>query len=92
MECITLDNQPLSFVEDIGFRRILDYIEPRYPVPSRRYFYDGAIPELQVVLFNTIEKLIDSGTWVSFTTDIWTSCVTPLSMLSLMAQWVGKNF
>ena len=31
-------------------------------------------------------------TSMSFTTDIWTSDVSPMSMLSLTAQWVDEDF
>lgn len=70
MECIALDNQLFSFVEDAGFRRFLDYVEPRYMVPSRRCFSDIALPELQAIIFSNIEKLIAYSMWLSFTTDI----------------------
>ena len=29
---------------------------------------------------------------ISFATDIWTSDVSPMSMLSLTAQWVDEDF
>ena len=31
-------------------------------------------------------------TVISFTTDIWTSDVSPMNMLSLIAQWVVEDF
>ncbi|CAK6980925.1 zinc finger BED domain-containing protein 4-like [Scomber scombrus] len=40
MEIIALDDQPLSIVEDRGFRQLIEHIEPRYSLPSRRYFSD----------------------------------------------------
>ena len=40
MEFMALDDQPFSVVEDIGFRRLVEHIEPRYTIPSRRYFSD----------------------------------------------------
>ena len=36
MEMIALDNQPFSIVEDRGFRQLIEHIEPRYSLPSRR--------------------------------------------------------
>jgi hypothetical protein len=32
------------------------------------------------------------ATGISFTTDIWTNDVSPMSMQSLTAQWVDKDF
>lgn len=39
-----------------------------------------------------IHKLLDSVTDISFTTDIWSSDVSQMSMLSLTAQWINDNF
>ena len=46
MEMIALDDQPFSIVEDRGFRRLIEHIEPRYSMPSRRYFSDVSLPAL----------------------------------------------
>ena len=37
-EFIVLDAQPTSVVEDEGFCRLLEDLEPRYSLPSRKYF------------------------------------------------------
>ncbi|KAL1278883.1 hypothetical protein QQF64_025556 [Cirrhinus molitorella] len=89
---IALDNQPFSVVEDEGFRRLINYLEPRYALPSRRYFSDVALPELYSVVYVHIEKILADATSVSFTTDIWTSSVSPVSMLSLTAHWIDQDF
>ena len=36
-EMITLDYQPVSVVEHVGFQRFVATLEPRYNVPSRKY-------------------------------------------------------
>ncbi|ROL47291.1 Zinc finger BED domain-containing protein 4 [Anabarilius grahami] len=92
IEFIALDNQPFSVVEDVGFRRLMMHLEPRYAMPSRRYFSDVALPELQSVVASQIEKLLAGACHISFTTDIWTSSVSPVSMLSLTAQWIDEDF
>lgn len=43
---IALDDQPLSVVDNGGFRDLMEYIEPRYDIPSRHYMCDTAIPAL----------------------------------------------
>ncbi|XP_060769444.1 zinc finger BED domain-containing protein 4-like [Neoarius graeffei] len=94
MEYMALDDQPFSVVEDTGFRRLMAYIEPRYTLPSRRYFADVCLPELYHSIATRVHELLakDSNAYLSFTTDIWTSDVSPTSMLSLTAQWVDENF
>ena len=42
-EMITLNNQPFSIVDDIGFICVMKVLEPRYTIPSRRYFAEVAI-------------------------------------------------
>lgn len=61
-------------------------LEPRYVMPSWHYFSDVALPELQSVVSNHIEKLLTDAT------HIWTSSVSPFSMLSLTAQWIDRGF
>ena len=38
LEFIVLDAQPVSAVEDEGFHRLLEGFEPRYSLPSCKYF------------------------------------------------------
>ncbi|KAL1277085.1 hypothetical protein QQF64_023758 [Cirrhinus molitorella] len=93
MEFIALDDQPFSVVEDVGFRRLIDHIEPRYTIPNRRHFSDVCLPEMyNVVSTNVHELLATDIAALSFTTDIWSSDVSPTSMLSLTAQWIDTDF
>ena len=93
MEFIALDDQPFSVVEDVGFRRLIEHVEPCYTVPSRRYFSDVCLPEIYNVVSTHVYELLatDIATF-SFTTDIWSSDVSPTSMLSLTAQWIDTEF
>ena len=40
MEFIALGDQPFSVVEEPSFRSLLAHLEPRYTLPSRRFFSD----------------------------------------------------
>ncbi|XP_073710442.1 zinc finger BED domain-containing protein 4-like [Misgurnus anguillicaudatus] len=93
IEFIVLDDQPFSVVEDLGFRGLVQHLEPRYTLPSRRFFSDVSLPALYESVATHIHNLIDkNGLHISFTTDIWTSDVSPVSMLSLTAQWFDEHF
>jgi hypothetical protein len=46
------------------------------------YFSDVALPQLHS----------NSVTAISFTTGMWTSDISPMSMLSLTAEWVIEDF
>ncbi|KAK6294946.1 hypothetical protein J4Q44_G00341720 [Coregonus suidteri] len=90
MEFIALDILPFSVVDDVCFRRL---VEHRYTLPSRSYFSDVSLPELHSIVETYIHELLAMGvTAISFTTDIWTSDVSPISMRSLTAQWVNEDF
>ena len=77
MEFVALDNQPFSVVDDVRFCRL---VEHRYTLPSRLYFSDVALSELHSIVETHIHELLAIGvTAISFTTDIWTSDVSPMS-------------
>ncbi|KAE8296696.1 Zinc finger BED domain-containing protein 4 [Larimichthys crocea] len=92
IECIALDNQPFSIVQDAGFTKLVEFLEPRFTMPSRRYLTDVCLPELHRVVYSHVEKLIAEAVSISFTTDIWSSSVSQVSMLSLTAQWLDNDF
>lgn len=93
MEMIAIDDQPFSVVEDFGFRRLIEFIEPRYSLPSRRHFAAVSLLALYNEVSAHIHTLLAKNvTDISFTTDIWSSDVSPVSMLSLTAQWIDENF
>lgn len=89
---IALDDQPFSVVDNVGFRRLLSILEPRYDIPSRHHITDKALPKLRNFVKNHISNLLQDISAFSFTTDIWTSSVSPLSLISLTAQWINEDF
>ncbi|KAI2649262.1 Zinc finger BED domain-containing protein 4 [Labeo rohita] len=46
IEFIVLDDQPLSVVENVGFRRLIEHLEPRYSLPGHKYISETALPKL----------------------------------------------
>ena len=93
MEMIALDDQPFTVVENEGFRGVLEYFEPRYTLPSRRHMAEVCLPELYSVVADHIHDLLAGDIpAISFTTDIWSSDVSPVSMISLTAQWIDTDY
>lgn len=43
---ICKDLQPFSVVDNMGFRNMLHTLEPRYVIPSRKYFSGTAVPQI----------------------------------------------
>ncbi|XP_053107889.1 zinc finger BED domain-containing protein 4 [Hemicordylus capensis] len=88
-EMIALDLQPYSFVDNIGFNRLLEYLQPQYSLPSPSYFSRTAIPDM----YDSVKQIIvshlkeaESGV-VHFTSGIWMSNQTR-EYLTLTAHWV----
>ena len=91
-EMIALDNHPFSVVEDIGFLRLMQQLEPRYSVPSRKYVTEVVIPRIVVGLTNEVQKLLKPVVWFNFTTDIWSTDASSDSLLSLTLHWFSDSF
>ncbi len=58
MEFIALDDQPFSVIEDVGFLILIEHIEPRYVMPSRRHFSEVCLPELFNVVATHVHEHI----------------------------------
>ena len=73
---------PFSVVEDVG---LMAELEPRYVLPSRRYFSEVLIPEIYA---KVKQRVTESTNHVSLNTDIWTSTNCQHSFLSLTAHFI----
>lgn len=91
-EMIALANLPLSFVENVGFRRFMQVVEPKYEVPSRATIVRTVMPQVHDSVKKHVSSLLCDAPAISFTTDIWSSSVSPLSLISQTARWIDDNF
>ena len=93
-EMMALDCQPITIVEDIGFNCFVNALEPRYAIPSRKYFTEKVIPNIYAGMKVELMKKVHSpGVMAySFTTDVWSTTSAGESLLSLTAHWVQGNF
>ena len=87
---LAVDCQLLSMVEDIGFKRVLQILEPCYKCPSRKYFTDTNIPKIYTGMKGEVSKLLGGAKHISFTTDIWSSSVNTTCFLT--AHWIDDAF
>jgi hypothetical protein len=91
-EMIAVDDQAFSVVENEGFRRVIDALEPRYTLPSEKYFRETAIPDMYKAVRVKLLAVFDSVKHVSFTTDTWTTSQCSESMISLTAHWISDGW
>ncbi|KAE8288344.1 Zinc finger BED domain-containing protein 4 [Larimichthys crocea] len=74
-EFIAMGLQPYSVVENRGFRRMMEGMEPRYVIPSQRYFTNTAVPALKQTKAEIVSSLLNADR-VAVTCDVWTSVAT----------------
>ena len=91
-EMIVLDLQPISVMEDEGFTALIHTLEPRYTLPSRKYFTDTVLTRIHKGIVSKVEEQIANVDLFSFTTDIWSTEVSNYSMISLTAHWITDHF
>ena len=94
MNMIAIDNQPFSIAEDQGFIELLAHIQPKYMLPSRRYFSDVMLPKTYQELKARISSQLGeaNATHISFTSDIWTSNHSVESLVSLTGHCIDQEF
>lgn len=91
-EMIACDNQPFSFVEDMGFIKLMRETEPRYKVPCRNYFQGTVLPSMYEDCKEKISSLLATAEEISLTSDIWTSSVNNHSFISVTGHWISNDF
>ena len=91
-EMMAIDYQPFSIVSDVGFTRLLKTLEPRYNVPSRKYFTENVVPRIKQDIDTRLAELIKDVPFISLTTDIWSTSLTNESLISMTAHWVNESF
>ena len=92
MNMIAMDNQPFSIVEDQGFIELLAELEPRYVIPSTKFFNETMLPQAYDSLKLKISKELSNASSLSFTSDMWKNSKTNESYISLTAHWLNENF
>lgn len=87
---IAMDLQPLSMVEDAGFRELIQLLVPHYVMPSR-----GSIRKRIELLHSdmvaTLRIKIQKQSAVALTTDAWTSCHNE-SYVAFTAHFIDENW
>lgn len=70
---IVKDLQPLSVVENDGFRKLVHGLNPKYELPSRRVVARTLLPSLYNDEVQRVSDQLSEAKYVSLTTDLWTS-------------------
>jgi hypothetical protein len=89
---IATDIQPIQMVENEGFKNLIGILEPRYKIPSRKFFSENVLPNLFQQVNIKIKQLMNGNAGISFTVDLWTAEYTTQSYMSLTAHWLTSAF
>uniref|UniRef100_A0A672FGU6 BED-type domain-containing protein n=1 Tax=Salarias fasciatus TaxID=181472 RepID=A0A672FGU6_SALFA len=73
---IAKDLRPYSVVENEGFICMLQTLEPRYAIPSRKFLSETAVPQLYEETKRKVASDLAKTTRVALTCDAWTSRAT----------------
>ncbi|WAR31459.1 ZBED1-like protein [Mya arenaria] len=90
------DLQPLSVVGKAYFKNLLSVMDPKYELPSRRYFTMNVIPEMYTSVRTNVELELKECESLAITTDGWTSraCQSYLTVTAhgLDSNWKQHNY
>lgn len=85
------DMQPFYTVEKPGFRQMIKKLDPKYVVPTRKYFSQTEIPMLYTHAMESVKQDLKHVEYFAATTDLWTSAADH-PYLSLTVHFIGKSW
>lgn len=71
MLLFTKDFQPFSVVEDIGFKKFVNALNPSYHLPSRKTISKSLLSAAYEETYNKTKTIIETIKSVTLTTDCW---------------------
>jgi hypothetical protein len=84
---IAQDLQPLSIVEDEGFRHFVAVLDPCFKMPARKTVRELHIPKLFHEVKALVIKDLEQSKAVALTTDLWTSSANTSYMAVTAHFW-----
>lgn len=81
---------PASIVDEPTFRALLKAAEPRYELPSRKFFCGKAIPERYGAVREAVLKELADAAWCGVSTDLWRSQTQNRTYVTLSAHFLGR--
>lgn len=88
---ICRDSQPISIVDDEGFKYLLKVTAPLYKVPSRRTI-DTLLDSKYDYVSGLVKSQLAKVSFVCLTTDIWTETHRTKSFLGITAHFISDSF
>ena len=89
--CLAKDSLAINTVEKLGFRNLLEKLDPQYDLPSSKYFSKIAIPALYEETRQKIVFDLKEVGFFSATTDMWSS-ITGEPYLSYTVHYISHEW
>ena len=89
-EMVALNMQPMSVVEDEGFKNLIRFLEPDYTMPCRKTVI-SRVTKLYQDCSAKIKLHLDQTMYVALTTDCWTS-LTTTSYITVTCHYIDKKW
>ena len=91
-EFICYGLQPISVADDPSFRKLIEKSDPKFQLPSRKYFSHHVIPGKYEAIKCKVENELSKSKYCAITTDLWMSQYQYCSYISLTAHYVTPDF
>lgn len=91
LRMVVKDLQPRSIVENDGFRKLVQGLNPRYQLPSRRVVARTLLPSLCECEVKKLNNDLGEAKYISLTTDIWTSWQTH-GFITVSAHFISPEW
>ncbi|XP_038591229.1 E3 SUMO-protein ligase ZBED1-like [Micropterus salmoides] len=82
---------PIYTVEKTGFINLIKTLDPRYELPSRKYFSEVALPKLYNITREKVSRELGELSFYSATTDMWSSR-TMQPYMSLTVHFINNGW
>ena len=89
--CLSKDSLPIYTVDKLGFRHLLEKMDPQYDLPSSKYLSKVAIPALYEETRQKLESDLKEVGFFSATTDIWSS-ITGEPYISYTVHYINPDW
>lgn len=89
---IAIDIQPLSIIEDTGFRSLIGLLEPRYDMPDRQYLLEQVFPQMYDALKIQVQLQVDQVKLITLSIDKWTQHNSSEDIIVITVHWIDNSF
>ncbi|XP_061435378.1 LOW QUALITY PROTEIN: uncharacterized protein LOC133360588 [Lethenteron reissneri] len=92
---VALEMRP-RVVDNVGFQDLIQFLEPKYQLPSKLHFSERVIPDLYAKVASAVNEELERAASVALSSEVWTSgtaerCVTVAAHF-VTAGWKLERF